>query len=134
MIGMKRLLTVVTGLIATEALLIWLCFAAVWGVGITDSNAGVALLLGTFSVMMWVGVVWGVGRAVLVVVACVVLTYAAMVVAVLVPIPTAVICDRALPNVEISSTRAHGYFESHPVGPGGACVLLVHKSRAPRGD
>ena len=61
------------------------------------------------------------------VVGCVILTYATLVVvAVFVEIPVAVICDRDKPNVELSSTAAGGYFETHRIGP---CVTYTHKSR-----
>jgi len=81
MIGMKRLLTVVTGLIAIEVLLIWLYLGAVLWEGFasafTGSTAGEAkqaLLVGAVSVVIWLGFVWGVDRLVLAVVACVVVT------------------------------------------------------------
>jgi hypothetical protein len=56
-------------------------------------------------------------RLVLAVVGCVILTYAALVVA-FVDLPTALVCERGpTKNVEISSTAAGGYFKERQVGP-----------------
>jgi len=97
-----------------------------------STNVALALLVGTVSVLVWLGFNNGfertLHRIVLAVVGCVILTYAALVVAgPLVEVPAAVVCDRGpTKNVEISSTAAGGYFEEHHIGP---CVTYTHKSR-----
>jgi len=42
--------------------------------------------------------------------------------------PVAVVCDRGKPNVKLTSTNKHGYFEKHYMGP---CVAYTHKVRHP---
>jgi hypothetical protein len=130
--SIKKLLVGAVGILAIEILLLWGYFGLVGeGVGITNRHAAVALLVGTVSVLVWVGFVWGPGRLVLATVGCVVVTYAALVVTVFVDFPAAVVCERGTtPNVEVSSTRIHGYFEEHRIG---LCVAYTHHSRAPGG-
>jgi hypothetical protein len=127
---MKTLLWAVA-VLALEVLLLWGYFAVV-GMGRMFGTAVVlALLVGTVSVVVWLGFksgfAWTLKRLLLAVVGCIVLTYAALVVAgPLVEVPAAVVCDRGKPNVEISSTASGGYFEERHVGP---CVMYTHKSR-----
>jgi hypothetical protein len=132
-INMKKLLVGAVGVLAIEVLLVWGYFGLVGeGVGITNRSVAIALLVGTVSVVIWFGFVWGFGRLVLATVGCVVVTYAALVVTVFLEFPAAVVCDRGpTPSVEVSSTRIGGYFEEHRIGP---CVAYTHKSRAVGGD
>ena len=125
---MKKLLVGAVGVLAIEVLLLWGYFALLGvGVGITNRNVAAALLVGTVSVVIWFGFLWGLGRLVLAMVGCIVVTYAALVVAALLELPVAVVCERGpTPSVELSSTRIGGYFEQHRVGP---CVAYTHKSR-----
>jgi hypothetical protein len=89
-----------------------------------STNVALALLVGTVSVVVWLGFKNGfertLHRLVLAVVGCVILTYAALVVVAgpLVELPAAVVCERGpTKNVEISSTAAGGYFKERQVGP-----------------
>jgi hypothetical protein len=98
---------------------------------IVSRNVALALLVGTVSVVVWLGLKSGFARTLkrllLAVGGCIILTYGALVVAgPLVEVPAAVVCDRGKPNVEISSTASGGYFEERHVGP---CVMYTHKSR-----
>jgi hypothetical protein len=128
---MRTLLWAVAGL-ALEVLLLWGYFAVVGMGRMVSTTVVLALLVGTVSVVVWLGFKNGfertLHRLVLAVVGCVILTYAALVVAgPLWDVPVAVVCDRGpTKNVELSSTAKGGYFETHRIGP---CVTYTHKSR-----
>jgi hypothetical protein len=65
---------------------------------------------------------------------CVVLATVTWVIAVmLLDFPTVVVCERGptTPNVEVSSTRIHGFYDGYRVGP---CVAYIHRSTDPSGD
>jgi hypothetical protein len=128
---MRTLLWAVA-VLAVEVLLLWGYFA-VTGMGrMTSTTVALALLVGNVSVIVWLGFVSGFGqtlkRLLVAVLGCIVLTYAALVVAgPLVEVPAAVVCDRGpTKNVEISPTAAGGYFEEHRIGP---CITYTHESR-----
>jgi hypothetical protein len=70
-------------------------------------------------------------RLLLAVVGCIVLTYAALVVAFLVDLPTALVCERGRTDVEATPTIAGGRFEERRVGP---CVFYNPEIRFPGGD
>jgi hypothetical protein len=128
---MRTLLWAVV-VVAFEVLLLCGYFAVVGMGRMLSTTVVLALLVGTVSVVVWLGYDSGFGytlkRLLLAVVGCVILTYAALIVAgPLVEIPVAVVCDRGpTKNVEISSTAAGGYFKTHRIGP---CVTYTHKSR-----
>jgi len=131
-----RALIGAVGILAIEVLLLWGYFTLV-GVGaglaiVTNRAAAIAFLVGTVSVIVWFGFMWGFRRLVLTVAGCVVLSYGALVLTVFVDLPDAVVCERGRPkpNVALSSPRPHGYFaKTHVLG----CTLYVHKSRTPPG-
>jgi hypothetical protein len=118
---MKTLLWAVA-VLALEVLLLWAYFAVV-GMGRMFGTAVVlALLVGTVSVVVvWLGLKSGFARTLkrllLAVVGCIILTYAGLVVAVFLELPSAMVCDRGRPNVAVSSTATFGYFEKRHVGP-----------------
>jgi hypothetical protein len=59
---------------------------------------------------------------------CIILTGGVLLGALLLELPSAVVCDRGpSKTVNISSTRAGGYFVEHRIGP---CVAYTHESRA----
>jgi hypothetical protein len=73
-------------------------------------------------------------RLLIPVASCVVLaTVTFMVAVMLLDFPTVVVCEKGttLENVEVSSTRKHGYFDERRVG---ACVLYFHHGRQPGVD
>ena len=130
---MKTLLWAVV-VLALEVLL--LCGAVallgIWG-PLLSTPVVVALVVGTASVVVWLGFKNGfeqtLKRLALSVVGCVIFTYAALMVAgTLVQIPTAVVCDRRAPNTEvhITSTAPQGRFVKSYIG---TCVLYTHVSR-----
>ena len=130
---MKMLLWAVV-MLALEVLLICgaVALLGVWG-PLLSTPVEVALLVGTVSVVVWLGLKNGFAhtlkRLVLAVVGCVILTCAALAAAgTLVQIPTAVVCDRRAPNTEvhITSTAAQGRFVKSYIG---TCVLYTHVSR-----
>jgi hypothetical protein len=130
---MKTFLLWTVGVLALEVLLLWGYFAVVGEGRIVSTNVVLALLVVTVSVVVWLGFDSGFGhtlkRLLLAVVGCIILTYAALVVAgPLWEVPVAVVCDRGGQNVEVSSTVRGGYFEQHHVGP---CVTYTHKTRNP---
>ena len=109
--------------------------SAAWGVwgGLLSTIVVLALLVGTVSLVVWLGFISGfeqtLYKLVLAVVACVILTYAAgLAVGSLVQIPTAVVCDRRASNTEvhITSTAPQGRFVKSYIG---TCVLYTHVSR-----
>jgi hypothetical protein len=128
---MRTLLWTVV-VLALEVLLLSGYFGVI-GIGYypVSTNSALALLVGTVSVVVWLGFLSGfertLHRVVFAVVGCVVLTYAALMVAgPLWDVPAAVVCDRGGQNVEVSSTARRGYFEEHRLGP---CVTYTHKVR-----
>ena len=106
---MRTLLWAVA-VLALEVLLLSGYFAVV-GVGqMVSRNVALALLVGTVSVVVWLGFkngfeqIWR--RLLLTIIGCIVVTYAALVVAAVVDLPTAIVCERK---------DARG---SHPTHPG----------------
>jgi len=89
-----------------------------------------ALLVGAVSVVVWLGFDSGFGptlkRLLLAVLGCVVLTYAVLVVAAVVDLPTALVCERGRTDVEATPTIRGGRFEEYRVGP---CVFYNPESR-----
>ena len=81
-------------MLAIEVLLLWGYFAVVGEGRMFSANVALALLVGTVSVMVWLGFVSGFEqtwrRLLLTIIGCIVATYAALVVAALVDLPTAV--------------------------------------------
>jgi hypothetical protein len=95
-----------------------------------STNVALALLVGTVSVVVCLGFKNGfertLHRLVLAVVGCVILTYAALVVAAFVDLPTALVCERGRTDVEATPHILGGRFEERRVGP---CVLYNPESR-----
>jgi hypothetical protein len=93
------------------------------------------LLVGTVSVVVWLGFKNGfertLHRLVLAVVGCVILTYAALVVVAFVDLPTALVCERERTDVEATPHILGGRFEERRVGP---CVFYNPESRPLGGD
>jgi hypothetical protein len=100
-----------------------------------STHAALALLVGTVSVVVWLGFKNGfertLHRLVLAVVGCVILTYAALVVAAFVDLPTALVCERGRTDVEATPHILGGRFEERRVGP---CVFYNPESRHLGGD
>jgi len=100
-----------------------------------STNAALALLVGTVSVVVWLGFKNGfertLHRLVLAVVGCVILTYAALVVVAFVDLPTALVCERGRTDVEATPHILGGRFEERRVGP---CVFYNPESRPLGGD
>ena len=121
-------------MLALEVLLLSGYFAVV-GVGqMVSRNVALALLVGTVSVVVWLGFkngseqTWR--RLLLTIIGCIVVTYAALVVA-FVDLPTALVCERGRTDVEATPHILGGRFEERRVGP---CVFYNPESRAPGGD
>jgi hypothetical protein len=62
---------------------------------------------------------------------CIVVTYAALVVAAVIDLPTALVCERGRTDVEATPHILGGRFEERRVGP---CVLYNPESRPGGGD
>ena len=127
--SMKTLLWAVA-VLALEVLLLSGYFAVV-GVGqMVSTNVALALLVGTVSVMVWLGFKndfeWTLKRILLAVGGCVILTYAAMVVVAFVDLPTALVCERGRTEVVATPHMLGGRFEERRVGP---CVFYNPESR-----
>jgi hypothetical protein len=132
---MKTLLWAVE-VLAIEVLLLWGYFAVVGEGRMFSANVALALLVGTVSVMVWLGFVSGFEqtwrRLLLTIIGCIVVTYAALVVAALVDLPTAVVCERGRTYVEATPHGVGGRFEERRVGP---CVFFNPESaRTAGGD
>jgi hypothetical protein len=117
-------------LLAIEALLVWGYFSLVeWEQPVMRTPV-LALLVGTVSVLVWLGFDSDFGqtlkRLLLAVIGCIVLTYAALVVAVLVDLPTGLVCERGRTEVEATPHIQGGRFEAYRVGP---CVFYNPESR-----
>jgi hypothetical protein len=127
---MRTLLWAVA-VLALEVLLLWGYFAVV-GMGRMFGTAVVlALLVGAVSVVVWLSFDSGFGqtlkRLLLAVLGCVILTYAALVVAgPLLDLPTALVCERGRTDVEATPHILGGRFEERRVGP---CVFYNPESR-----
>ena len=126
---MKTLLWAVA-VLALEVLLLWGYFAVV-GMGRMFSTIVVlALLVGTVSVVVWLGLVSGFEQTwrklLLTIIGCIVLTYAALVVVAVVDLPTALVCERGRTDVEATPHILGGRFEERRVGP---CVFYNPESR-----
>jgi hypothetical protein len=126
---MKTLLWVAV-VLALEALVLWGYFSVVEWEQPVMRNVALALLLGTVSIVVWLGFDSGFAttlkRLLLVVVGGVVLTYAALVVAAVVDLPTAIVCERGRTDVEAAPHIKGGVFEERRVGP---CVFYNPESR-----
>jgi hypothetical protein len=131
---MKTLLWAVA-VLALEVLLLWGYFALVGMGRMVSTNVAVALLVGTVSVVVWLGFDSGFGetlkRLLLAVVGCIILTYAALVVAAFVDLPTALVCERGRTDVEATPHILGGRFEERRVGP---CVFYNPESSPGGGD
>ena len=133
---MRTLLWAVV-VLALEVLLAYgvIALTGIWG-PLLSIPVVVALLVGTASVVVWLGFKSGFDQTlktlVLAAEGCIVLTYVALVASPLVQIPTAVVCDRRAPNTEvhITSTTPQGRFVKSYIG---TCVLYTHVSRPVRG-
>jgi hypothetical protein len=131
---MRTLLWAV-GVLAIEVWLLWGYFA-VTGMGrMFSTTVVIALLVGNVSVMVWLGFVSGFEqtwrRLLLTIIGCIVVTYAALVVAAVVDLPTALVCERGRTDVEATPHILGGRFEERRVGP---CVLYNPESRPGGGD
>ena len=98
---------------------------------IFSTYVALALLVGTVSAMAWLGFVgdfeetWR--RLLLAIIGCIVLTYAALVVAgPLLDLPTALVCERGRTEVEATPHILGGRFEEYRVG---SCVFYNPESR-----
>jgi hypothetical protein len=113
-----------------EVLLISGYFAVVDGGQMVSRNVALALLVGTVSVVMWLGFDSGFAqtwrRLLLTIIGCIVVTYAALVVAAVVDLPTALVCERGRTDVEATPHILGGRFEERRVGP---CVFYNPESR-----
>ena len=131
---MRTLLWAVV-VLALEVLLLWGYFGVLEMGYPVSTNVALALLVGTVSVVVWLGFKNGfertLHRLVLAVVGCVILTYAALVVAAVVDLPTALVCERGRTDVEATPHILGGRFEERRVGP---CVLYNPESRPGGGD
>jgi len=116
--------------LAFEVLLLWGYFAVVGMGQMFSATVAVALLLGTVSVLVWLGFDSGFGQALkrllLAVLGCIVVTYSALVVAALVDLPTALVCERGRTEVEATPTIQGGRFEEYRVGP---CIFFNPEGR-----
>ena len=126
---MRTLLWAV-GVLALEVLLLWGYFAVVGMGRMLSTNVALALLVGTVSVMVWLGFVSGFEqtwrRLLLTMMGCIVVTYAALVVAAVIDLPTALVCERGRTDVEATPHILGGRFEERRVGP---CVFFNPESR-----
>lgn len=113
-----------------EVLLVWGYIALVYGRRIFSTYVALALLVGTVSAIAWLGFVgdfeetWR--RLLLTIIGCIVVTYAALVVAAVVDLPTALVCERGRTDVEATPHILGGRFEERRVGP---CVFYNPESR-----
>ncbi len=125
----------VVGVLALEVLLVWGYFAVVGMGRIVSTNVALALLVVAVSVVVWLGFnsgfAWTLKRLPLAVGGCIILTYAALVVAAVVDLPTALVCERGRTDVEATPHILGGRFEERRVGP---CVLYNPESRPGGGD
>ena len=131
---MRTLLWAVA-VLALEVLVLSGYFAVV-GVGqMVSRNVALALLVGTVSVVVWLGFkngseqTWR--RLLLTIIGCIVVTYAALVVVAFVDLPTALVCERGRTDVEATPHILGGRFEERRVGP---CVFYNPESRPLGGD
>jgi hypothetical protein len=132
---MKTFLLWTVGVLALEVLPLWGYFAVVGEGRIVSTNVVLALLVVTVSVVVWLGFDSGFGhtlkRLLLAVVGCIILTYAALVVAAFVDLPTALVCERGRTDVEATPHILGGRFEERRVGP---CVFYNPESSPGGGD
>jgi hypothetical protein len=117
--------------LALEVLLLSGYFAVVGEGQIVSRNVALALLVGTVSVVVWLGFKNGFEqtwrRLLLAIIGCIVLTYAALVVAgPLLDLPTALVCERGRTEVEATPHILGGRFEEYRVG---YCVFYNPESR-----
>jgi hypothetical protein len=116
--------------LAVEALLLWGLFAVVDAGLIFPASVAQALLVGTVSVLIWLGYKNGflptVHRLELAVLGCVLVTVGGLAVWVAVDLPTAVVCERGRTEIEATPHILGGRFEVYRVGP---CTLYNPESR-----
>ena len=90
------------------------------------TNAWRALVIGTVSLVIWLGYKNGfeqtLHRIVLAVVGCIIFTYVVL----LADLPTAVVCERGRTEVEATPHIQGGRFEEYRVGP---CVFFNPESK-----
>ena len=126
---MRTLLWAVA-VLALEVLLLSGYFAVVGGGQMVSRNVALALLVGTVSVVVWLGFKNGFEqtwrRLLLTIIGCIVVTYAALVVVAFVDLPTALVCERGRTDVEATPHILGGRFEERRVGP---CVFFNPESR-----
>ena len=126
---MRTLLWAVV-VLALEVLLLCGYFAVVGMGRLLSTTVVLALLVGTVSVVVWLSFDGGFERAwrrlLLTIIGCIVLTYATLVVAVFVDLPTAVVCERGRTEVDADPHILGGRFEERRVGP---CVFYNPESR-----
>jgi hypothetical protein len=116
--------------LALEVLLLSGYFAVVGEGQIVSRNVALALLVGTVSVVVWLGFKNGFEqtwrRLLLTIIGCIVVSYAALVVLVFADLPTALVCERGRTEVEATPHILGGRFEEYRVG---FCVFYNPESR-----
>jgi hypothetical protein len=126
---MKTLLWAVA-VLALEVLLLSGYFAVVGEGQIVSGNVALALLVGTVSVVVWLGFKNGFEqtwrRLLLAIIGCIVVSYAALVVLVFADLPTALVCERGRTEVAATPHILGGRFEEYRVG---SCVFYNPESR-----
>jgi hypothetical protein len=126
---MKTLLWAVA-VLALEVLLLSGYFAVVGEGQIVSRNVALALLVGTVSVVVWLGFKNGFEqtwrRLLLTIIGCIVVSYAALVVLVFADLPTALVCERGRTEVEATPHILGGRVEEYRVG---FCVFYNPESR-----
>jgi|SRR5215208_698681 len=130
---MRRLLWAAL-VVAIEALILWGVFAVVGAGLIFPASVAQALLVGTFSLVIWLcfisGFVPTVHRLELAVLACVVLMVAGLAAWVAVDVPTAVVCQRGRTEVDATPHIQGGRFEVYRVG---GCTFFNPEARPVHG-
>ncbi len=125
-----RTLLLAVAVLYLKVLLISGYFAVVDGSQMVSRNVALALLVGTVSVVMWLGFDCGFAqtwrRLLLTIIGCIVVTYAALVAAAVVDLPTALVCERGRTAVEATPHILGGRFEERRVGP---CVFYNPEGR-----
>jgi len=120
--------------LSVEILLIWGYLAIVGMDRLLSTAVVLALLVGTVSVVVWLGFVTGFERTrrrlILTIIGCIVVSYAAAVVLAFADLPTALVCERGRTKVEAAPHIKGGRFEERRVG---ACVFYNPESRPARG-
>jgi len=126
---MKKLVWVAV-VLALEVLLLSGYFALVAGWHLISRNVALALLVGTVSIVVWLGFEQTWRRLLLTIIGCVVVSYAALVVLAFADLPTALVCERGRTEVDATPHIKGGRFEEYRVGP---CVFYNPEGRPDRG-